>query len=73
MCFLAITNPCSIWYVIHLGEKAAEEIDIDLNDPDVANSAAKIQASFKGKQAIKEVVKINEGNFKKHCNDESIS
>ena len=40
--------------------KADKEIDIDLNDPEVANSAAKIQASFKGKQARKEVAKMKE-------------
>ncbi len=38
----------------------SEKIDIDLNDPEVANSTAKIQASFKGKQARKEVEKIKE-------------
>ena len=41
-------------------KKADEEIDIDLNDPEVANSAAKIQASFKGKQVRKEVAKLKE-------------
>ena len=30
-----------------------EEIDIDLNDPDVEKAAVKIQASFKGFQARK--------------------
>ena len=45
-------------------QKANEEIDIDLNDPEVANSAAKIQASFKGKQVRKEVAKMKEENKK---------
>merc|ERR1712154_253600 len=38
-----------------------EEIDIDLNDPDVEQAATKIQAGFKGMKARKEVsVKKNE-------------
>jgi len=45
-------------------QKANEEIDIDLNDPEVANNAAKIQASFKGKQVRKEVAKMKEENKK---------
>merc|ERR1711879_824591 len=32
-----------------------EEIDIDLNDPDVEEAATKIQAGFKGMKARKEV------------------
>ena len=32
-----------------------EEIDIDLNDPDVEKAAIKIQASFKGFQSRKEM------------------
>lgn len=32
-----------------------EEIDIDLNDPEVEKAAVKIQASFKGFKARKEV------------------
>lgn len=32
-----------------------EEIDIDLNDPDVEKAAIKIQASFKGFQARKDI------------------
>lgn len=32
-----------------------EEVDIDLNDPDVEQAALKIQAGFKGYQARKEV------------------
>ncbi|XP_046543962.1 abnormal spindle-like microcephaly-associated protein homolog isoform X8 [Haliotis rubra] len=36
-------------------EKQEEEIDIDLNDPEVEKAATKIQASFKGHKARKEV------------------
>ena len=52
----------------------SEKIDIDLNDPEVANSTAKIQASFKGKQARKEVEKIKEDKKQasKHKIDEEI-
>lgn len=32
-----------------------EEVDIDLNDPDVEQAALKIQAGFKGYQARKEI------------------
>ena len=39
---------------------AEEEIDIDLNDPDVAKSATKIQAGFRGKKARQEVIKMKE-------------
>ena len=35
-----------------------EEVDIDLNDPEVADAALKIQAGFKGHQARKEVAKM---------------
>ena len=35
-----------------------EEIDIDLNDPEVAASAAKIQAGFRGKKARAEVSQL---------------
>ena len=41
------------------GEK--EEIDIDLNDPDVEHAATKIQAGFKGMKARKEVTAMKEG------------
>ena len=34
---------------------AEEEIDIDLNDPEVGVAATKIQAGFRGLQARKEV------------------
>jgi hypothetical protein len=39
-----------------------EEIDIDLNDPEVANAATKIQAGFKGHQTRKEMKKRKEGD-----------
>lgn len=32
-----------------------EEVDIDLNDPDVEKAAIKIQAGFKGFQARKDI------------------
>ena len=35
-----------------------EEVDIDLNDPDVENAACKIQAGFKGMKARKEVSEL---------------
>merc|ERR1712079_689934 len=41
------------------GEK--EEIDIDLNDPDVEHAATKIQAGFKGMKARKEVNTMKAG------------
>ena len=43
------------------GEK--EEIDIDLNDPDVEHAATKIQAGFKGMKARKEVTAMKEGTL----------
>ena len=46
-----------------------EEIDIDMNDPDVAKSATKIQAGFRGKKARCEVAKMKENN---ECADENI-
>ena len=39
-----------------------EEIDIDLNDPDVEQAATKIQAGFKGMKARKEVNALKEDN-----------
>lgn len=33
--------------VINAGKNVEEEVDIDLNDPDVANAAVKIQAGFR--------------------------
>merc|ERR1739844_613420 len=41
-------------------EKVEEEIDIDLDDPEVNEAATKIQASFKGKKARDEVKKMKE-------------
>merc|ERR1712061_134733 len=41
--------------------KATEEIDIDLNDPDVEQAATKIQAGFKGMKARKEVTAMKDG------------
>merc|ERR1712079_665251 len=38
-----------------------EEIDIDLNDPDVEQAATKIQAGFKGMKARKEVNTMKAG------------
>ena len=35
-----------------------EVIDIDLNDPDVADAASKIQASFRGHKVRKEISKV---------------
>lgn len=32
---------------INAGKNEEEEVDIDLNDPDVANAAVKIQAGFR--------------------------
>merc|ERR1712228_911005 len=37
-----------------------DEIDIDLDDPEVADAALKIQAGFKGHQARKQVQEIKE-------------
>ena len=36
-------------------EQAEEEIDIDLNDPNVDAAATKIQAGFRGHKARKEI------------------
>ena len=44
---------------------AEEEIDIDLDDPEVNEAATKIQASFKGKKARDEVKKIKEDQIMK--------
>merc|ERR1712008_248412 len=40
--------------------EAEEEIDIDLDDPETAIAATKIQASFRGSQARKEVKNLKE-------------
>ena len=37
------------------GEATEDEIDIDLEDPEVGNAAVKIQSQFRGHQARKEV------------------
>ncbi|XP_064618205.1 abnormal spindle-like microcephaly-associated protein homolog isoform X1 [Liolophura sinensis] len=50
------------------GDNKEEEIDIDLNDPEVAQAATKIQASFRGHKARQEikhqVEKKSEGEIK---------
>jgi hypothetical protein len=46
-----------------------EEIDIDLNDPSVEKSATKIQATFRGGKARKEVAKIKEEKEKHATHD----
>ena len=38
--------------------EADEEVDIDLNDPEVAAAATKIQAGFRGFKARKEVEEL---------------
>lgn len=43
-------------------EAQEEEIDIDLNDPEVEKAATKIQASFKGHKARKEVKALKVGS-----------
>ena len=45
-------------------ESEAEEVDIDLNDPEVGQAALKIQSSFRGHQARKEVQEMKECNLK---------
>ena len=42
------------------GDQEEEEIDIDLEDPEVGKAAVKIQSSFRGHQARKEVETIKE-------------
>ena len=62
------SSPCvlslSSCYIAHIQSEEkkvpekveeTEEIDIDLNDPDVEKAAIKIQASFKGFQARKDI------------------
>ena len=45
-------------------EVIEEEVDIDLDDPDVANAATKIQAGFRGSQARKEVQEMKQEKLK---------
>merc|ERR1712194_52233 len=39
-----------------------EEIDIDMDDPETAKAATKIQASFRGSQSRKEVKQMKDGD-----------
>ena len=41
--------------------KQEEEVDIDLNDPEVDKAASKIQAGFRGHQARKQVKAMKVG------------
>merc|ERR1712051_1180324 len=41
-------------------QEAEEEIDIDMDDPETAKAATKIQASFRGSQSRKEVKSMKE-------------
>uniref|UniRef100_A0A182LW40 Neuromodulin n=1 Tax=Anopheles culicifacies TaxID=139723 RepID=A0A182LW40_9DIPT len=41
-------------------KKVAEELDIDMDDPELHKAASKIQASFRGHKVRKEVPKENE-------------
>ena len=42
--------------------KQEEEVDIDLNDPEVDKAASKIQAGFRGHQARKQVKAMKVGH-----------
>ena len=55
-------------------EGEGEEIDIDLNDPDVGKAAVKIQSSFRGHQARKEVgaIKNDNNNGKQQDQDNKV-
>ena len=50
----------------------AEEIDIDLNDPDVEAAAVKIQASFKGYQTRKSAKSVCERILTQMCDTISL-
>ena len=52
--------------------KEEEEVDIDLNDPDVENAACKIQAGFKGMKARKEVSELKANKTETVIVDEKI-
>uniref|UniRef100_A0A182N339 Uncharacterized protein n=1 Tax=Anopheles dirus TaxID=7168 RepID=A0A182N339_9DIPT len=41
-------------------KKVAEELDIDMDDPELHKAASKIQASFRGHKVRKDVPKENE-------------
>ena len=49
-----------------------EEIDIDLNDPDVEHAAVKIQAGFKGMKARKEVTSLREDKAEKNTSTDKL-
>jgi hypothetical protein len=52
-------------------QEAEEEIDIDMDDPETALAATKIQASFRGSQARKEVKTMKGSSEKINEKDES--
>merc|ERR1712204_96600 len=51
-------------------QEAEEEIDIDMDDPETAIAATKIQASFRGSQSRKEVKSMKE---KKETVEETVT
>ena len=54
-------------------EVIEEEVDIDLDDPDVANAATKIQAGFRGSQARKEVQEMKQEKLKNQDKEKETS
>merc|ERR1712129_678540 len=52
-------------------QEAVEEIDIDMDDPETALAATKIQASFRGSQARKEVKTMKGSNEQINEKDEN--
>merc|ERR1712238_199455 len=52
-------------------QEAEEEIDIDMDDPETALAATKIQASFRGSQARKEVKTMKGSNEQINEKDEN--